>query len=224
VAIARGLAQSSARVVLAGPDTAAGTAAVQQLRAEQRMASYELLEPRQAVQHAALATRTIEAHGRLDVWVNVASAGASGPAEFLTSEAWEQGLAGSLSAAFFGAQAAAHHMLAQGRGVILNVSNTGAYAASAGLAAASAAHAGLIMLTQALGVEWAARGVRVVGLATGMTPDSDTVAALRRVPLRRPADPSEVAAAAVFLASDGASYIVGETLPVDGGWRAYQLF
>jgi NAD(P)-dependent dehydrogenase (short-subunit alcohol dehydrogenase family) len=80
------------------------------------------------------------------------------------------------------------------------------------------------MLTQALGVEWAARGVRVVGLATGMTPDSDTVAALRRVPLRRPADPSEVAAAAVFLASDGASYIVGETLPVDGGWRAYQLF
>jgi 3-oxoacyl-[acyl-carrier protein] reductase len=91
------------------------------------------------------------------------------------------------------------------------------------------------MLTQALGIEWAKRGVRVVGVAPGVVMtelvqkgiDEGTAkmdAYLHRTPMRRLGMVDEIAEAVLFLASDQASYIVGEVMRVDGGWAAYQLF
>jgi NAD(P)-dependent dehydrogenase (short-subunit alcohol dehydrogenase family) len=91
------------------------------------------------------------------------------------------------------------------------------------------------MLTQALGVEWASRGVRVVGIAPGaLTTDfsqggtsegSDVVRAYeRRTPLRRIGTVEEVAEAVLYLTGEEASYVTAETMRVDGGWTAYQLF
>ena len=91
------------------------------------------------------------------------------------------------------------------------------------------------MLTQALGIEWARRGVRVVGIAPsvvmtdmvrhGIAEGTATLDAyLRRTPMHRLGEVEEIAEAVLFLASDEASYIVGEVMRVDGGWVAYQLF
>jgi len=88
------------------------------------------------------------------------------------------------------------------------------------------------MLTQALGIEWAARGVRVVGVAPGAIADtniSDEVEGPtqlygRRTPLGRLGTVEELAEAVLFLAGNEASYLTAETMRVDGGWVAYQLF
>jgi NAD(P)-dependent dehydrogenase (short-subunit alcohol dehydrogenase family) len=91
------------------------------------------------------------------------------------------------------------------------------------------------MLTEMLGVEWARRGVRVVGVAPGpvltelvrqVIADGKASAELyeRRTPLHKLGAVEDIAEAVLFLASDEASYITAETLRVDGGWVAYQLF
>jgi NAD(P)-dependent dehydrogenase (short-subunit alcohol dehydrogenase family) len=126
-------------------------------------------------------------------------------------------------------------MLQQGRGVIINVASVEGFRPVEGHIAHSTASAGLIMLTQALGVEWAKQGVRVVGVAVSL----ETYAGSgergtsgiayeqgwqRRTPLHRRASLEELSEAVLYLASDAAQYIVAETLHVDGGWVAYQLF
>ena len=140
-----------------------------------------------------------------------------------------------LSGAFYCAQAVGRRMLARRSGVIVNVASVNAYQPIEGRAAYSVAKAGLVSLTEALGIEWASRGVRVVGVAPGVVM-TDLVAAgivagtasldtyQRRTPMHRLGEIDEVAEAVAFLASPAASYIVGETLRVDGGWTAYQLF
>jgi NAD(P)-dependent dehydrogenase (short-subunit alcohol dehydrogenase family) len=179
-------------------------------------------------QSRELVDHVVTEHGRLDVWVNAASLFHTGPAETLAPEVWESSLATMLSGAFYGAQAAGAHMLQRGRGVIVNVAAADAYQAIEGRVAYSTAMAGLVSLTRALGVEWAARGVRVVGIAPGAvegnssTPDEALHA--HRTPLHRLGTPEEIAEAVLFLASDEAAFIVGETLRVDGGWVAYHLF
>lgn len=126
-------------------------------------------------------------------------------------------------------------MLEQGLGVIVNIASVGGIQHIEGRVAYSVPKAGLIMLTQALGIEWAKRGVRVVGIAPGVVMtemvqkslDEGTAsldAYLRRTPMRRLGSIEEIAEAVLFLASDQASYIVGEVMRVDGGWAAYQLF
>ncbi len=224
LALGRRLGQAGAHVVLADhdPDFAAAQAA--KLHAEGLSASFAQLDGRDPAQCRALVERVVAECGTLHGWVNGEAVAAIGAAETLAPTAWEESLVSILSAAFYGAQAAGAQMLKQGRGVIVNVASVDAYQAQAGRAAASAAAAGLVALTRALGVEWAGRGVRVVGVAAGPPPDADQAAHARRTPLRRLATPADLAEAAFFLASDEAAFIVGETLRVDGGWTAYHLF
>ena len=140
-----------------------------------------------------------------------------------------------LSGAFYYSQAVSGPMLACGTGVIVNIASVIGCKPIEGRVAYGTAKAGLMALTEALGVEWAGRGVRVVGVAPavvmtdmvrkGIAEGSATVEAYeRRTPMRRLGTPDEVAGAVLYLASDEASYITAETLPVDGGWIAYQLF
>jgi NAD(P)-dependent dehydrogenase (short-subunit alcohol dehydrogenase family) len=235
LAIARRFAHAGAHAVLAEVNAETGMRAAETLRAEGLAASFEWLDVRDPRQSAALVERVARARGAIDVWVNNAGLVHRGPAETLAPELWDDSLAVLLSGPFYCAQAAGRHMLARGRGVIVNVASVDAQAPVEGRAAYSVAKAGVVALTEALGIEWAARGVRVVGVAPGIiltemvrrgvAAGAASLAGYeRRIPLHRLGTPEEVAEAVLYLAGDEASYVTAETMRVDGGWTAYQLF
>jgi NAD(P)-dependent dehydrogenase (short-subunit alcohol dehydrogenase family) len=233
--MARRFGQEGAYVVIAELDPALGQRAVESLRAEGVSAAYEPLDVRDPAQSAALVEKLAGKYGHIDVWVNNAGIANKGPAESLPIQAWDDSIAVMLSGAFYCSQAAGRQMLTQGFGVIINVASTGGLQYIEGRVAYSVPKAGLIMLTQALGIEWARRGVRVVGIAPGVVMTemvqkgidegvANMDAYQRRTPMRRLGTVEEVAEAVLFLASEQASYIVGEVMRVDGGWTAYQMF
>jgi NAD(P)-dependent dehydrogenase (short-subunit alcohol dehydrogenase family) len=179
-----------------------------------------------------LVDRAVQRCGRIDILVNNAGHVPIAPSEDLPLEAWDAALALLLTAPFAAAQSAGRHMIAQGRGVIVNVSSILAHAALPRRAAYASAKAGLVGLTRTLAVEWAPHGVRVVSvdpayIATEMIQRSmrtdafDAGALERRTPLGRLGEPAEVARVIAFLASDAASFVTGASTFVDGGWLAY---
>jgi len=171
-------------------------------------------------------------HGGLQLAVNNAGITRRGPLEELSFEDWSAVVAVNLHGVFNGTQAAGRIMLAQeGGGAIVNIASVAADRGQPGRAPYGATKAGVVGLTRAAAVEWAARGVRVnavgpgyvtsgvyeAALASGQL-DNDEV--LRRIPMRRLADASEIAAVIAFLASPAAAYITGQVLYADGGFLA----
>ena len=233
--MARRFGQEGAHVVIAELDPGTGKSAATVLQAEGFQVSFEPLDVRDPDQSVALVDRLVQDRGHIDVWVNNAGVAYKAPAESISISAWDECIAVMLSGAFYCSQAVGQQMLEQGSGVIVNIASVGGIQHIEGRVAYSVPKAGLIMLTQALGIEWAKRGVRVVGIAPGVVMtemvqkgiDEGTAsidAYLRRTPMRRLGSIEEIAEAVLFLASDQASYIVGEVMRVDGGWAAYQLF
>jgi NAD(P)-dependent dehydrogenase (short-subunit alcohol dehydrogenase family) len=232
---ARRFAQDGARVVITDLDRETGEKVAAELQAQCYDVQFVYLDVRQFQASVDLVDRLARDYGHIDVWVNNAGVAHKGPAETLPLEQWDDSVAVMLSGPFYCSQAAGRQMLEQGSGVIVNVSSTGGLQYIEGRVAYSVPKAGLIMLTQALGIEWASRGVRVVGIAPGVVMTemvkkgieqgvANMDAYIRRTPLRRIGTVDEIAEAIYYLASDEASYVVAETLRVDGGWTAYQLF
>jgi NAD(P)-dependent dehydrogenase (short-subunit alcohol dehydrogenase family) len=166
------------------------------------------------------------------VLVNNAGHGIVAPSEELPLGDWQAALDVMLTAPFLCAQEAGRHMLAQGRGVIVNVASIVAHVGLPRRAAYVTAKHGLLGLTRTLAVEWAPHGVRVVSvdpayIATDLIQKTmrsggfDAAALERRTPLGRLGTPEEVARTIAFLASDAASYTTGSATIVDGGWLAY---
>ena len=233
--MARRFGQEGAQAIVAEINPVLGQQAANTLQAEGLLAVSEPLDVRDPAQSVALVEKLVQRYGHVDVWVNNAGIANKGQAESLSLQAWDDSIAVMLSGAFYCSQAVGRQMLAQGSGVIVNVASTGGLQYIEGRVAYSVPKAGLIMLTQALGIEWAKRGVRVVGIAPGVVMtemvqkgiDEGTAnmdAYQRRTPMRRLGTVDEIAEAVLFLASEQASYIVGEVLRVDGGWTAYQMF
>jgi 3-oxoacyl-[acyl-carrier protein] reductase len=120
-----------------------------------------------------------------------------------------------------------HDLLAASRGALITVSSTAAYHATRGNPAYNASKAGAVGLTRTLGEAWAAEGIRVNGIAPGFVDTKLTkvttenperlAAAKQRIPLGRLGTPSDMAGVALFLASPLADYVIGQTIPVDGG-------
>jgi 3-oxoacyl-[acyl-carrier protein] reductase len=183
----------------------------------------------------ALVGAAVEQLGRLDILINNAGVGFSGPSESLAEADWRRVIEVDLTAPFLCAQAAGRHMLAAGAGVIVNIASVLGHAGMPGRAAYAAAKHGLIGLTEVLGVEWADRGVRCVAVSPGYVATAllkenmgragfDERDIERRTPLGRLATPREVARVVAFVASDAASYMTASHVLVDGGWVGYGGF
>ena len=174
---------------------------------------------------ASLVERTAEEFGRLDVLVNNAGITRDGLLLRLKEEDWDQVLATNPKSLFNCTKAASRIMLKQRRGRIINISSVIGLLGNAGQTNYAAAKAGIIGFTKAAARELGSRGITVNAVAPGfimseMTehlPEAMKSDYLGRIPLGRFGDPEDVAKAVLFLASDGAAYITGVTLTVDGG-------
>jgi NAD(P)-dependent dehydrogenase (short-subunit alcohol dehydrogenase family) len=173
----------------------------------------------------ALVDAAMAEFGRVDVLVNNAGIGTAVPAVRETPEEFEQVLDVNLNGCYWMAQACGRAMR-PGSSVINISSVLGLTTAGLPQAAYSASKAGLIGLTRDLAQQWSGRrGIRVNALAPGFFSSEMTEQyrpgyleqQLQRVPMGRMGDPGELATAVVFLASDAAGYVTGQTLAVDGG-------
>lgn len=172
----------------------------------------------------------LKAFGHLDVLVNAAGAIASGTLEQTTDAIWDQMMALNLTAPFRLMRAAVPHLKAR-QGAIVNVSSVNGLRSFPGVLAYNVSKAGVDHLTRCAAIELAPLGVRVNAVNPGVTvtnlhrrsgmDESRYAAFLERSkethPLGRPGTPDEVADLIVFLASDRAGWMTGETIPIDGG-------
>jgi D-threitol dehydrogenase (NAD+) len=165
--------------------------------------------------------------GRIDVLVNSAGIAVTDPAEQLKVQDWDQTMAINLRGAFLISQQVGRIMLAQGSGTVISLASQAATIALPGHLAYCASKFGLVGMTKVLALEWAGRGVtaNTISPTVVMTPlakelwDNPEGEALKaQIPTGRFAEPEEIAAVAVFLASDAAKMINGVDLLVDGGY------
>lgn len=177
----------------------------------------------EAVAH--LAEQVLEQWGRIDILVNNAGIARDTLMLRMKEEDWRIVLETNLTAAFLCSKAVMRTMLRQRYGRIVNVASLAGLAGNVGQANYAAAKAGLIGLTKAMARELAPRGITVNAVAPAFV-ETDLIAhvpqhyrewALAIIPMKRFAQPEEVAAAALFLASPQASYVNGHVLVVDGG-------
>lgn len=168
-----------------------------------------------------------DAFGRIDILVNSAGIVELAPAEDIATEVWQRTLDVNLTGSFLMAQAVARVMIAQGGGKIVNLASQAGSVAIEGHIAYCAAKFGVIGMTKTMALEWGRHGICVnsisptvvltdLGRKAWAGPKGDAMKA--QIPTGRFAEPDEIAAAAVFLASDGADMINGADLLIDGGF------
>nr|WP_154923716.1 2-dehydro-3-deoxy-D-gluconate 5-dehydrogenase KduD [Microbacterium testaceum] len=177
---------------------------------------------------AGAVDETLAELGGLDILVNNAGTIRRAPAAEHSATDWDEVLAVNLDSVFHLSRAAGRHMIATGRGRIINVASMLSFQGGILVPGYTASKHAVAGLTKALANEWAAAGVTVNAIAPGymatdntapLRADEDRAASiLSRIPAGRWGDASDLQGAFVFLASDAASYLTGAIIPVDGGW------
>jgi NAD(P)-dependent dehydrogenase (short-subunit alcohol dehydrogenase family) len=177
-----------------------------------------------------LLATTIEKFGKVDILINCAGRIKRTPTLTMPEEEWTSILDTNLTGTLRACQVFGKHMLERGYGRIVNISSLNAFVALSEVAAYAASKAGVGSLTRSLAVEWSRRGVTVNAIAPGVfrtelnaqlldsTPRGQEL--LMRTPMGRFGKTEELVGAAIFLASDAASFVTGQTLVVDGGFLA----
>jgi NAD(P)-dependent dehydrogenase (short-subunit alcohol dehydrogenase family) len=170
--------------------------------------------------------RTQEEFGTIDVLVNNAGIYPSTTIEELTNQSWDQVIGTNLTGPFLCSRAAVPIMLEKKKGRIINMSSSTAFRGAKNGAHYAASKAGIIGFTKALALELAPSGITVNAICPGLTDtaqprghmtDKELYSKKERVPLERIAQPEDIVGPVLFLASDKASHITGQTILVNGG-------
>lgn len=168
--------------------------------------------------------------GGLDILVNNAGIIRRADSLDFTEADWDAVVDTNLKSVFFLCQAAAKHMVGQGRGKIINIASMLTFQGGIRVPSYTASKSGIGGLTKLLANEWAAKGINVNAIAPGYIATNNTAALqadadrnrsiMERIPAGRWGDPADMGGAAVFLASSASDYVQGHILAVDGGWLA----
>ena len=229
-ALARGLAQAGAAIVLNGRDPVKLAAAADTLRGEGARVAVAAFDVTDGAA-CARAIATVEADfAPLDILVNNAGIQRRAPLAEMTEDQWRAVIDTNLTSAFLVARAAAPRMIARGAGKIINICSVMTEVSRPTIGNYAAAKGGLKMLTRAMAVEWAKHGLQCNGIAPGYfvtelnrslveNPDFNQWIC-GRTPAGRWGQPHELAGAAVFLASRASEFVNGQILTVDGGLLA----
>ncbi len=227
--------------VVTGAGSGIGAACVDRLREEG--ATVATLDIAGDVEHRvdvrdepgveAVFSAVVVEHGHVDVVVNAAGVIGGGPVHLVEAEEWDRVVDVNLKGTFIVDKHSARHMLAQGHGSIVNVASIEGLEGTEGGSAYNASKGGVVMLTKSMAIDYGRRGIRVNCICPGGidTPMLRSVTELDGLHLYhdklrdehllgRFGRPSEIAAAAAFLASEDASFITGTALVVDGGFTA----
>jgi len=227
-AIAEGLARHGARVVLSGRTAATLNEAAAAIG---EPASVQVADVAREADVLALRDAVLVRHGRIDVLVNNAGINpVFRGIERISLQDWQSIIDINLTGSFLCCKHLGEVMVGQGRGSIINVSSVAGHVGLLRSVPYCASKGGVELLTKALALDWAKRGVRVNTLAPGWV-DTDLTHGLlehdvhgRRLldhtPIGRFATPGDLVGAAVFLASDASAYMTGQSLLIDGGWTA----
>ena len=227
-AIAIALAQAGADVALVGRTPAEDTAAaIRDLGRRGLIVSADLssIEPVQRI-----VDETVAGLGGLDILVNNAGIIRRADAVDFTEADWDAVVDTNLKSVFFLCQAAGRHMIAAGKGRIINIASMLTFQGGIRVPSYTASKSGIGGLTKLLANEWAKHGLSVNAIAPGYIATNNTAALqadearnaaiLDRIPAGRWGHAADLGGAAVFLASDAAAYVQGHILAVDGGWLA----
>jgi 3-oxoacyl-[acyl-carrier protein] reductase len=225
LAIARLLAEDGASVVVSGRDAARLEAAVKELESLGALAMSVAADAAKREDTDRLVEATRERFGRIDVLVNNAGITRDQLLVRMKDDDWDQVLDTNLRGVFLMTRAVGKVMMRQKSGRIINIASTAGAMGNPGQVNYSAAKAGVIGLTKAAGRELAHWNILVNAVAPGLIetdmaasiPAEAREAMLQQVPLKRIGQGREVAEVVRFLAGDGASYITGQTIHVNGG-------
>jgi gluconate 5-dehydrogenase len=229
--IAHSLAEAGADVVLMARNEESLARATEEL-AQHKTAIGSYSFDLSHLDQIGSAFETITAdHGPIDILVNNAGINLRGPAESLSLYDWQKTLDVNLTAVFALSQAFAKQRIANNQpGRILNIASLMSAQTRPGVSAYTASKGGIKQLTQSLAVDWAKNNILVNAIGPGyiQTPLTQPLQddpkfdewVKERCPLGRWGKPKDIGRAAVFLVSDAASFVTGQTLYVDGGWLA----
>ena len=223
-------AAEGARIVVADINDAAGMETVGAIEAAGGTGLFVHTDVTVISEVEAVVSQALDAYDSVDILVNNAYFCDGDDILTVDEELWNRNISGCLSSAFLCCKAVLPHMIGRGKGAIVNIASVNGLL-GLGEEAYSAAKAGVISLTQNIAVRYGERGVRANSICPGsiQTPawqavlekDPDLFDRLSKwYPLKRVGKPEEIAAAALFLASDQASFVTGTNLIVDGGLTA----
>jgi len=226
--LAIALAEAGADVALVGRTPAEETA--ERVRTVGRRAAIIGADLSTIAPVQEVVDQTLSKLGGLDILVNNAGIIRRSDALDFSEEDWDSVIDTNLKSVFFLCQAAARHMVSKGRGKIINIASMLSFQGGIRVPSYTASKSGVAGLTKLLANEWAAKGINVNAIAPGYIATNNTAALqadelrnrqiMERIPAGRWGQPSDLAGAVVFLASDASDYVQGHILAIDGGWLA----
>lgn len=224
-ATARLFASEGAKLVLVDLNEEKGLAFQDELKSEGHEALFVKADITSEEDVKNFYEQAVSTFGKVDIVFNNAGIGRTVPTEEVTYEEWRKTVNVDLDGVFLVAQAGIKQFLKQGGGVMVNTASMYGWVGAPGNAAYNAAKGGVINLTRSLGIEFAARNIRVNALCPGyidtpIIPEDYKAVLAESTPMKRLGQAEEMAKAVLFLASDDSSFMTGNTLTVDGGYTA----